>query len=433
MGEECLAQSLATAVTGMSMKTAAGLEPGETVLIQGATGVAGRVAVKVARLRSDDALREVAGLGADMVISTAVPDDQLAEAFTAARGDGYDVVLDFLWGRPTEILLRTLVPSSFAFGKPTRLIGVGESAGPAAARPQSRWPLCCPWATCPLILSSGVVLLICAFIAIQALTVPMTAAVRVRGTSSMPQEAAGRDRRRYLDVAEQILRAAAAGTITRGDRLPNERDLAARCRVSRSTVREALLALELGGVIEVRPGSGCYLTGLGILSDTSPPALLDSSPRDLIEARRIIEPQVARTCAWRIRPGDVRRLELLVDDAERMSADPPPEGLDPFVHLTLAFHRELASLSGNAILAGLMSHLVDTGAHPLWLLVDGIAVRNPATRAAQIKEHRDILAAVAGHRGDDAEQAMARHLGALTRRIFGMAGSRRPGSGAGLA
>lgn len=103
--------------------------------------MAGRLAVKVARLlgagrivatgRDDGALREVRALGADMVITTAVPDDALAQAFTEARGEGYDVVLDFLWGRPTEILLGTLIPASFAFATPTRLVQAGESAGPA--------------------------------------------------------------------------------------------------------------------------------------------------------------------------------------------------------------------------------------------------------------------------------------------------------------
>jgi NADPH:quinone reductase-like Zn-dependent oxidoreductase len=134
------AVALASAVPGMSIKSAAGFVPGETVLIQGATGVAGRLAVKVARLlgagrivatgRNDGALREVTALGADTVINTAVPDDLLTQAFTEAKGEGYDVVLDFLWGRPTEILLRTLVPDAFTFTKPTRLVQVGESAGP---------------------------------------------------------------------------------------------------------------------------------------------------------------------------------------------------------------------------------------------------------------------------------------------------------------
>jgi NADPH:quinone reductase-like Zn-dependent oxidoreductase len=136
-----IATVLGTAITGMSIKTAASFVPGETVLVQGATGVAGRLAVKVARLlgagrivatgRDDEQLREVRTLGADTVINTAVSDEALAKAYLEAKGDGYDVVLDYLWGRPTEILLRSLVPESFTFAKPTRLIQIGESASGA--------------------------------------------------------------------------------------------------------------------------------------------------------------------------------------------------------------------------------------------------------------------------------------------------------------
>jgi GntR family uxuAB operon transcriptional repressor len=232
-------------------------------------------------------------------------------------------------------------------------------------------------------------------------------------------------RRRYLDVADHILRAVAAGTITRGDRLPNERELSSVCAVSRSSVREALLALELGGVIEGRPGSGWYLTGVGVPASTPVTPPLDSSPRELLDVRRIIEPPTAYACAWRVEPQDVRRLATLIDDAERLSAEPPGDGLHSFVRLNLAFHRELAQLCGNAILASITSHLVDANEHPLWLLVDSIVVRSPATRAAQVKEHRTILEAIAEHRGEDAATAMAVHLGALTRRIFGTTRGRR--------
>lgn len=137
--DPAIATVLGTAITGMSITTAAGFVPGETVLVQGATGVAGRLAVKVARLlgagrvvatgRDDEQLREVRDLGADEVINTAVPDDALTQAYLDAKGDGYDVVVDYLWGRPTEILLRALVPRAFGFPKPTRLIQIGESAG----------------------------------------------------------------------------------------------------------------------------------------------------------------------------------------------------------------------------------------------------------------------------------------------------------------
>lgn len=139
--DPAVAVALGSAVTGFCIKSAAGFAPGETLLIQGATGVAGRLAVKVARLlgagrivgtgRDDDALQEILALGADAVINTAVPDDVLAQAFTDTAGEGYDVVLDFLWGRPTEILLRALVPDELKPAKPTRLVQVGDSAGPS--------------------------------------------------------------------------------------------------------------------------------------------------------------------------------------------------------------------------------------------------------------------------------------------------------------
>lgn len=136
-----IAAVLASAISAMSMRTAAGLSVGETVLVQGATGVAGRLAVKIARLlgagrivatgRNDDALRQLVDLGADAVINTAVDDADLVQAFRDHVGDGYDVVIDYLWGRPTELLTRALTPDSFALPKPTRLVQIGESAAPA--------------------------------------------------------------------------------------------------------------------------------------------------------------------------------------------------------------------------------------------------------------------------------------------------------------
>lgn len=144
--DPAIAVVISSAVTGFAIKTAAGFTPGETVLVQGATGVAGRLAVQVARLlgagrviatgRNDDALAEVTALGADAVINTAVDDDELVAAFAAEADGGYDVVLDFLWGRPTELLLKALVPSQIGGrSKPTRLVQAGESAGAQIALP----------------------------------------------------------------------------------------------------------------------------------------------------------------------------------------------------------------------------------------------------------------------------------------------------------
>jgi NADPH:quinone reductase-like Zn-dependent oxidoreductase len=140
--EPPVAAVLSSAISAaVSLLSAAELKTGETVLVQGATGVAGRLAVKIARLlgadrivatgRNDGALRDVTALGADAVINTAVEDADLVRAFRDNSGDGYDVVIDYLWGRPTELLTRALTPDSFAMRRPTRLVQIGESAGPA--------------------------------------------------------------------------------------------------------------------------------------------------------------------------------------------------------------------------------------------------------------------------------------------------------------
>src|ERR1700729_2196655 len=98
-----------------------------------------------------------------------------------------------------------------------------------------------------------------------------------------PDVAGHPERRRYLGVAEEILRAVALGDLGVGDRLPHERELARRCGVSRSTVREALLALELGGVVEVRPGAGCFLVGTSSSAGSMAALPIDSRPRQLLE------------------------------------------------------------------------------------------------------------------------------------------------------
>jgi NADPH2:quinone reductase len=134
-------QAAAIANPGMSawvsLKHRAAVSAGETVLILGATGVAGQLALQAARLlgakrligvgRNVDA---IANAGADAVISLGQPEDAVREAFAAEAAFGIDVVIDYLWGRPTELLLEALARGFRASAtRPTRLVEVGESAG----------------------------------------------------------------------------------------------------------------------------------------------------------------------------------------------------------------------------------------------------------------------------------------------------------------
>ena len=118
------------------------LEPGETVLILGATGVAGRLAVQIARHlgagrvvavgRNPDLLKTLPDLGADATISLNKPDEELAAALKAeANRKHFDIVLDFLWGHPTEVLLDAVTGHDVkADSRRIRLVEIGEMAGP---------------------------------------------------------------------------------------------------------------------------------------------------------------------------------------------------------------------------------------------------------------------------------------------------------------
>jgi NADPH2:quinone reductase len=131
----------------LSLKHSAKLASGETVLILGATGVTGKLAVQVARIlgagrlvaagRNEQVLSKLHELGADATIPLDKPEQELIEAFRREAGEkGFDVIIDYLWGHPTEALLTALTNAEFAVaGSETRLVQVGESAGPTITLP----------------------------------------------------------------------------------------------------------------------------------------------------------------------------------------------------------------------------------------------------------------------------------------------------------
>jgi len=123
------------------------LTPGETVLILGATGVTGKLAIQTAKLlgagrviaagRNEQVLNTLHDLGADTTIRLDKPGQDLTEAFAREAGDnGFDVVIDYLWGPPTEALLAAIARKDFKPAKSrVRLVEVGESAGTTISLP----------------------------------------------------------------------------------------------------------------------------------------------------------------------------------------------------------------------------------------------------------------------------------------------------------
>jgi NADPH:quinone reductase-like Zn-dependent oxidoreductase len=140
-------QAAAIANPGMSawvsMKERARIVSGETVLVMGATGVAGQLAIQVARhlgakrvIGVGRNVETIASSDVDAVIALGQPEDAVREAFAAEAAKGIDVIIDYLWGRPTELLLEAL-GKGFKTGstRATRLVEVGESAGRTISLP----------------------------------------------------------------------------------------------------------------------------------------------------------------------------------------------------------------------------------------------------------------------------------------------------------
>jgi NADPH:quinone reductase-like Zn-dependent oxidoreductase len=131
----------------LSLAHRAKLAPGETVLILGATGVTGTLAVQIAKLlgaarvvaagRNPQSLEKLRSLGADATIQLVQSDDNLKLSFERDAGEkGFDVVIDYVWGHPTEILLAAITRPEFAaVNTETRLVQVGESASPTISLP----------------------------------------------------------------------------------------------------------------------------------------------------------------------------------------------------------------------------------------------------------------------------------------------------------
>lgn len=130
----------------ISLAFRAKLVPDESVLILGATGVTGKLAVKIAKLlgaarvvaagRNQQVLRTLPELGADTTIRLDMSENELKEAFASVISSGVQVVIDYVWGRPVELLLSAMTRKEFAAStSETRLVQVGESAGPTISLP----------------------------------------------------------------------------------------------------------------------------------------------------------------------------------------------------------------------------------------------------------------------------------------------------------
>ncbi|MFE7893151.1 FadR/GntR family transcriptional regulator [Streptomyces sp. NPDC057412] len=199
------------------------------------------------------------------------------------------------------------------------------------------------------------------------------------------------------EAIEKIKGMIVSGALRPGDRLPKESELAAALGLSRNSLREAVRALSLIRVLDVRQGDGTYVTGLDAQSLLEALSFVvdfhrDDTVLEFLAVRRILEPAATAMAAARIDEG---RLDALAEGLDRLGDDPSVEEL---VASDLEFHRAVVACAGNSVLCSLLDGLSGPTARArIWR---GLTQEDAVRRT--LYEHRAILAAL---RDRDAEAA----------------------------
>jgi DNA-binding FadR family transcriptional regulator len=212
------------------------------------------------------------------------------------------------------------------------------------------------------------------------------------------------------DIARQLLGQLLGGQLAPGTRLPSERQLAQAMGVGRSAVREALKALDVLGILDVRTGDGTYIkqTSSDLLPDAVEWGLMlgQSRTQDLVEARRHIEALTARLATERAT--DAQLTEL----GERMAAMRTAISVPEFVEADIAFHLTLADAAGNTVLANVLSCV--RALLRVWIRR---AIEQAGETESTCDEHQRVLDAVLARDPDQAAEAMAAHMDSASSRL----------------
>ncbi|HET7341012.1 MAG TPA: FadR/GntR family transcriptional regulator, partial [Methylomirabilota bacterium] len=217
----------------------------------------------------------------------------------------------------------------------------------------------------------------------------------------------------YEEIVRQVKAMIGEGRLKAGDRLPPERDLAEKFVVSRTSVREALRALESLGLVEIRPGEGTFVREVSIDALVEPLALLMVSQREaigeLFEARRLLEPSLAALAAVRATPDETQEMERILEEQAKEVA-----GGGTGLSQDARFHAAIGAAAHNRAITRLAHAIID-------LLTQSRedSLNTPGRPTRSHEDHRRILGAIARHDAEAARQAMLDHIGAVESLVLG--------------
>lgn len=221
-----------------------------------------------------------------------------------------------------------------------------------------------------------------------------------------PPEVNTSEPRLYRVVASRIQDLIRDEAIKAGERLPAERELAAKLSVSRASLREALIVLELSGIVEVRGGSGVYVSEQAQAQPEVPE--VGPGPFEVLAARRVIESEIAAIAAKMATDSAIDAILRAVQEMERDHEDRASNE-----QADRNFHLAIARATGNTALVGVTEYLWNQRGS-LWHKLKQ-HFQTEELRKTTLLDHRKVLEAIAAHDVTGARQAMRAHLERVTR------------------
>jgi len=218
-------------------------------------------------------------------------------------------------------------------------------------------------------------------------------------------------KRLYQEVADTLIAAIGEGEYAVGDRLPAERKLAANLSVSRATIREAMIALEISGLVEIRTGSGIFVISEAAIAKSSGIHDIGPGPFELIEARTLFESEAAAIAATRISELELQELDRVCKEMTRlMEAGELAEDIDH------QFHHLIALATRNSAIVSTINQMWEFRTRmPMWGKLHALISQRQGEPGWSldrhtIVDHRRILNALRARDASAAREAMRLHL-----------------------
>lgn len=223
-------------------------------------------------------------------------------------------------------------------------------------------------------------------------------------------------RRQYQEVAEQLYQQLDKQSYQVGDRLPPERQLAGDLAVSRSLLREALIMLEIAGLIDIRPGSGVYVAKPRAAIHLFNPLfdlVNDIGPFEMLQARQVVESSVAEMAAWQVNKADIDAMQKTLDNERAaIAANIVEDDNDR------QFHLLIAEATRNSVLVDMVNTLWEQRENsPMWQQLHKHIIDH-SYRSLWADEHQIILNALKRKSPEQAKEAMWSHLEHVRNTLF---------------